>query len=151
MSDRHLRITLEPHARPRPRFSTRRQRNPVHRVQEHSPTTWHAVPSPSRTRPSDNASHSGAFWNTGKCLAKPLRRVREHRETPKHAAASRPRTPQRDMTCWSLEINNTLQRHNRPLHRDPRHQQTALSRLDRVGIHTNTPAHCVEYAVRLAK
>ena len=38
-SDIHPRITLEPHARPRPRFATRRQRNPVHRVLEHRPTT----------------------------------------------------------------------------------------------------------------
>jgi len=119
------RITLEPHARPRPRFSIRRQRNPVHRVLGHRPTTWHAAPLPSRTRPSDNASRSGAFSNPGKRLPNPLRRVREHRETPEHAAASRPRTPQGDMTSWSLEINYTPQRQNRPFQRDPRHQQTA--------------------------
>jgi len=125
MNDTHLRITLEPHARPRPRFSTRRQCNPVHRVPGHRPTTWHAAPSPSRTRPSDNACHSGAFANPGKRLPNPLLRVREHRETPKHPAASRPRTPQGDMTSWSLEINNTPQRQDRPFQRDPQHQQTA--------------------------
>lgn len=69
--------------------SSWRRRNPVHRVPEHRPVAQHAMPSRSRTRPSDNASHSGAFRNTGKRLAKPLRRVREHLSVTRHAGRSR--------------------------------------------------------------